>query len=439
MVLVRSALFRYYTRLPSIGSSDASGMTPPSLKLGSIASSSESVIPCTESIDNQISSESQGMSICNNPRKYKINDQNMQQRRSNPAIPLITSDALLETGVLPTTSNSVVEVIPLSSNGSNTTLESIKVPRSRKGKGKFPVLDDVDDYLDKEFVPNPEAPKKECKKSYEATRKFQDTWAAKLSWAELFRGADGLYEYIKCTMCSTISGKPKIMAPKWDTLSKHSGKRKATKNLDNSVKKKQWYIAKNCKHLRFERIFAARSTMTVAQQLALMKGERARKRQQLATVLYLLQEGRPMLEYPTLKPLFTFLGVPTIARRHWSDGAGWELVDCLYHQVQMKTKEVMEMAQFFSITCNEVTTLNTQSWISIYGYVCQDWTRKPMLLSLERIMEGTGSNNLTTVIVDAIKNCRGVERTQLCSRFASFGAHKPFYASFCCFNNNLLS
>ena len=54
-------------------------------------------------------------------------------------------------------------------------------------------------------------------------------------------------------------------------------------------------------------------------------------------------------------------------------------------------------------------------------------------------MEGTGSNNLTTMIVDAIKNCGGVECTQLCSRFASFGACKPFYASFCFFNNNLLS
>ena len=45
-------------------------------------------------------------------------------------------------------------------------------------------------------------------------------------------------------------------------------------------------------------------------------------------------------------------------------------------------------------------------------------------------MEGTGSNNLTTVIVDAIKNCGGVEHTDLCSRFASFGTYKPFYASF---------
>jgi hypothetical protein len=58
-----------------------------------------------------------------------------------------------------------------------------------------------------------------------------------------------------CNVYSTIIGKPKIMGPKWDTLSKHGGKRKAMKNLGNGVKG-QWYIAKNYKHLYFERIFA---------------------------------------------------------------------------------------------------------------------------------------------------------------------------------------
>ena len=85
-----------------------------------------------------------------------------------------------------------------------------------------------------------------------------------MPWAKLFQGADGLYEYVKCAVCSTIIGKPKLMGPKWDTLSKHNGKRKATKNLGNGVKKGQWYIAKNCKHLRFERIFAAQSIVNEA-------------------------------------------------------------------------------------------------------------------------------------------------------------------------------
>ena len=71
--------------------------------------------------------------------------------------------------------------------------------------------------------------------------------------------------------------------------------------------------------------------MTVAQQLAVVKGERARKRIQFATILHLLQEGHPMLEYAALQPLLKFLEVPKLPRRHWFNNAGWELAECLHH------------------------------------------------------------------------------------------------------------
>ena len=44
-------------------------------------------------------------------------------------------------------------------------------------------------------------------------------------------------EYEKCTVCTQIIGKPKILRPKWDTLSKHGDKRKATRNMANGIKK----------------------------------------------------------------------------------------------------------------------------------------------------------------------------------------------------------
>ena len=66
-----------------------------------------------------------------------------------------------------------------------------------------------------------------------------------------------------------------------------------------------------------------------------------------------------MLEYAALQPLLNFLEVVKLSRRHWSDNIGWDLVECLFNQVQLKTKEVMSKAMFFSITCDEVTTLDT--------------------------------------------------------------------------------
>ena len=431
MVELGCALFRYYHRLPATGSSSSSsGLTPPTLPSGSCSSStSQSVSTCHESAFPACSSQAASHSVCEKPRKRKATHALPQRRRSNPAVTLLQPDAEKSPMCTPVVSpESVHEVILLSSDGSVQTLpesataaESLDDARVRKGKCTLPVVEDVDDLSDDEFEPTLHGDKVP-KKNYDATRKFQETWAAKLPWAELFRGSDGLFQSVRCVVCSQITGKPKILGPKWDTLVKHSGKRKATKNMALGIKKGQWYVAKNCKHLRNERLYAARNSVTVAQQLAVVKGERARKRLQFATILHLLQNGRPMLEYAALQPLFTFLDVPKLPKRHWSDSAGWSLAECLHHQVQLKTREVMSKARFFSVSCDEVTTLDTQSWISIHGYVCDNWERKPMLLSLERVVDGGGSDSLTSVIVGALKNSAGLKEADFVNRLASFGA-----------------
>jgi hypothetical protein len=39
-------------------------------------------------------------------------------------------------------------------------------------------------------------------------------------------------------------------------------------------------------------------------------------------VFPLLQEGRPMLEYESLKPLFEFLAMPKNSKKNWKDSFG---------------------------------------------------------------------------------------------------------------------
>ena len=202
---------------------------------------------------------------------------------------------------------------------------------------------------------------KKVKKSYEASRKFQDTWAARLPWAELHQGGDGLYDLVKCLVYTVIEGRDKILGPKWDTLMKHGGKRKATHDMPNGPKKDKWYQDKNCRHVKNERIFAAKSRTTFLEQVTEVKGERDRKQIQFAIILHLLHEGRPMLEYTAPQPLLRFLGVLKLRKKHWSDSAGWELANCLFTQLQLKTKKIMEKARFFSISCDEVSMLDNQS------------------------------------------------------------------------------
>jgi hypothetical protein len=106
-------------------------------------------------------------------------------------------------------------------------------------------------------------------------------------------------------MCSTFEAQEKLLKPKWDTLKKYGGKRKAKKAIPmKNIQKGQWYIAYNYKHLVNERRYAARSAQKpIIQQLREVKGERARKRQQLATIFHFLQQGRPMVEYEAIRLL----------------------------------------------------------------------------------------------------------------------------------------
>ncbi len=84
--------------------------------------------------------------------------------------------------------------------------------------------------------------------------------------------------------------------------------------------------------------------------------------------------------------------------KHWTEGSGWEMAESLFNVVQAMTKTIIILFPYFSIICDEVTTLDNQSWISIYVYSIQDWERVPMLLYLQRVTEGGGADNITKMI-----------------------------------------
>jgi hypothetical protein len=88
------------------------------------------------------------------------------------------------------------------------------------------------------------------------------------------------------------------------------------------------YIAYNCKHLINERRYNARTVQKpITVLLQELKGERARKRLQMAVIYHTLDQGRPMLEYESMKPLLQFLETPKLGLWHWSDNGGWLMAE----------------------------------------------------------------------------------------------------------------
>ena len=48
------------------------------------------------------------------------------------------------------------------------------------------------------------------------------------------------------------------------------------------------------------------------------------------------------------------------------------MAESIHRVVMEKTKEILEATRYVAVTCDEVTTVNCQSWISIHDYVVRD-------------------------------------------------------------------
>jgi hypothetical protein len=84
----------------------------------------------------------------------------------------------------------------------------------------------------------------------------------------MFRGKDGEVHNVKCVVCSTVAGKDLILCPISNTLEKHIGKRKATRDLLHlGVKKDDWLVNKRCQHLKNATMYMSRSHHTIIEQM----------------------------------------------------------------------------------------------------------------------------------------------------------------------------
>ncbi len=84
---------------------------------------------------------------------------------------------------------------------------------------------------------------------------FQDMWACHFSWVEAIVGEDGLVAQVWCKICNNIEGKPKLLAPKLDTLHKHVGHCKAT-ILNSGIVVRDYSYCKDVAHAKNERTYS---------------------------------------------------------------------------------------------------------------------------------------------------------------------------------------
>jgi hypothetical protein len=179
---------------------------------------------------------------------------------------------------------------------------------------------------------------------------FQNTWACRFPWVEVVIGEDDLVAHVQCKICSNIEGKPKLLAPKFDTLHKHVGRHKAIV-LNSSIVVEDCFYCKDVAHAKNEKTYFMWNLESVItlMQLGIHLGT-WKKFIQFVTVLHILLHGRPILEYESLRELFLLLKVRNTQLKHWS----------MHDVVLSKTLSMISKANFVVVGAYEVTIVDAQ-------------------------------------------------------------------------------
>ena len=74
-----------------------------------------------------------------------------------------------------------------------------------------------------------------------------------------------------------------------------------------------------------------------------------------------------------------------------------------------------------AISANEVTIVDNQSWLSLHIYVSQAWKQVPILLYLERLVDGQRADLVKETIVSTLDLHGGIIKKELSERLVCFG------------------
>jgi hypothetical protein len=89
--------------------------------------------------------------------------------------------------------------------------------------------------------------------------------------------------------------------------------------------------------------------------------EKHKKLIQFATLFHTLKHGQLMLEYEAPNKLFDFLSFEENPKMHWTDLASWAMVQHMHGIILEATKSIVGVAEFISLTCDEVSTIDNQN------------------------------------------------------------------------------
>jgi hypothetical protein len=223
-------------------------------------------------------------------------------------------------------------------------------------------------------------------------------WSAIFTWAEREFDGVGNLMGVACWIRTRIDERKKVIVSKGDNLEKHEGKRVCKVNgvPYPRLEVGDFYIKKDCKHLRNQALWSAcQSAPTVIQQV--IRGCQAEtniKEVQFSTLFQVLCNGRPMVDYCKTQHLLRHLNVKNLPKKHWCKTSGWEMSEHIESMVLHALKTLLKGSRILSLSVDEVTAIDMTCWISVHVHIMEGWERVPHLLHISYVSEPDTADHL---------------------------------------------
>jgi hypothetical protein len=180
------------------------------------------------------------------------------------------------------------------------------------------------------------------------------------------------------------------------------------------MKRNEYYYLGNNQHVKNKRIFYVKGGDSIVQKLAIVVvQERKRKMVQFKIVFVIFLRGRPMSDYIAQKALFNSLNVLNQPRKHWSLSIGWKIAKSLEMVIINHIRDDLQKASFVSLSCDEVTIVDNQAWLSVTAYRSMFGKRVCHLLQVSRVFDGNGDDSITNMLLTALMHYGGLSPDQV--------------------------
>jgi hypothetical protein len=126
-----------------------------------------------------------------------------------------------------------------------------------------------------------------------------------------------------------------------------------------------YYINNDSQHQRNESLFMLMGVETLLQSVKLVvNGRKAKKKKkfvQFVAIFPMLKPSRPITNFEHMRS--DFLNIHYTPKKHWTHSSGWDMAITMHNVIVKQIVLLVQHVRFLSISCDEVTIFDNQSWI----------------------------------------------------------------------------